>query len=353
VVTLPVTPTAATFWMGLSPEAETWWGDGVTFRVLVDDTEAFSHHLTAEQAQAGWRPAVADLSGWAGQTVRLTLATDPGPEGDGGGDWAGWGDVRVVTGETEAVPWAWVRTAWEEAGVTAEGLIAAGEEARKAERYEEALAWYERAMWVAPESSDPWYYLGWTYEHGSNWEQALYAYQRAVDLSHFRYVAPSMSYCRMGMVYQLNMRPRRLDAASAAYERALNLGQFDTDEMLAECYFRLGQSLYWQRARIEQAAAHLEAAVMLHPNHARAHMMLGRVYYEQGRDFQLVEATLQESLRLAPKNKWTYYHMAVIYEQEGLLERALEACRNALDIDPQFSQAQDLMESLNNVERGE
>jgi hypothetical protein len=147
-IALPVTPTAATFWMGLSPEAETWWGDGVTFRVLVDGTEAFSHHLTAEQAQAGWRPAVADLSDWAGQTVRLTLATGAGPDGEGGGDWAGWGDVRILAGEAEAVPWAWVRAAWEEAGVTAEDLARAGEQAVLTERYEIAnrlLTLYERS----------------------------------------------------------------------------------------------------------------------------------------------------------------------------------------------------------------
>lgn len=126
-ITLPVTPTAATFWMGLSPQAETWWGDGVTFRVFVDDTEAFSHHLTAEQAQAGWRPAVADLSAWAGQTVRLTLATGAGPDGEGGGDWAGWGDVRLVGAkEAEYVLADSARQAvavWEKGGFTRQAYV--------------------------------------------------------------------------------------------------------------------------------------------------------------------------------------------------------------------------------------
>jgi tetratricopeptide (TPR) repeat protein len=138
-ITLPVTPTAVSFWMGLDPQAKGWWGDGVTFRVLVDDTEIFVYHLTAEQAQAGWQPASVDLSVWSGQRVHLALATDPGPLGDGAGDWAGWGNVRVVADESEGLSWVWLRAAWERAGITAQDLIAAGERARRAERYEEAL----------------------------------------------------------------------------------------------------------------------------------------------------------------------------------------------------------------------
>lgn len=159
-LTLPVTPTTLTFWMGLSPQAETWWGDGVTFRVLVDGEEAFTHHLTAEQARAGWRPGRADLSAWAGETVHLTLATGAGPDGDGAGDWAGWGDVRVVRGEVKIVPSAWIRAVWEKAGVTAEDLIAIGEEAQEAGRYEAALTWYERATRMATNPRLYWLQLG-------------------------------------------------------------------------------------------------------------------------------------------------------------------------------------------------
>jgi hypothetical protein len=127
-------------------------GDGVVYRVAVDGREVFTHALTAEQARRGWQPARVDLGEWAGETVRLTLATDPGPHGDGGGDWAGWGDVRVVTGD--GVPWTWVRAAWQEGGVTAQDLIAAGEEARAAERWEESREWLERLVLMKGERID-------------------------------------------------------------------------------------------------------------------------------------------------------------------------------------------------------
>jgi hypothetical protein len=33
---------------------------------------------------------------YAGQTITLTLVTDPGPAGDTTGDWAGWDSPRIV-----------------------------------------------------------------------------------------------------------------------------------------------------------------------------------------------------------------------------------------------------------------
>jgi hypothetical protein len=98
-VTLPVTPTALTFWMGIDPAAHGWLGDGVVYRVAVDGSEVFTHTLTAAEARQGWQGAQVDLSTWAGDAIALTLATGAGPAGDGQGDWAGWGDVRVVEKE--------------------------------------------------------------------------------------------------------------------------------------------------------------------------------------------------------------------------------------------------------------
>jgi hypothetical protein len=37
-----------------------------------------------------------DLSPWSGQTVTLTFATSPGPNGNDRYDWAGWGELRLV-----------------------------------------------------------------------------------------------------------------------------------------------------------------------------------------------------------------------------------------------------------------
>jgi hypothetical protein len=36
------------------------------------------------------------LADYAGQAVNLTLTTEVGPAGNGTGDWAGWGNPRLI-----------------------------------------------------------------------------------------------------------------------------------------------------------------------------------------------------------------------------------------------------------------
>ena len=43
-----------------------------------------------------WHDVEVPLRQYAGQTITLTLETDPGPKGDTTGDWAGWESPRVV-----------------------------------------------------------------------------------------------------------------------------------------------------------------------------------------------------------------------------------------------------------------
>ncbi len=120
--TLPVTPTTLTFWMGINPAVWTAMGDGVVYHVAVADSTVFTHALTIEQARQGWQPAQVDLSTRSEQTVRLTLATNPGPDDNGSGDWAGWADVRITTGETATLalldPDRLATATWEEGGFT-------------------------------------------------------------------------------------------------------------------------------------------------------------------------------------------------------------------------------------------
>jgi hypothetical protein len=48
----------------------------------------------ARTEQRRWVPVEADLSPWAGETVRLALRTDA--RADGFFDWAGWGNPVVA-----------------------------------------------------------------------------------------------------------------------------------------------------------------------------------------------------------------------------------------------------------------
>jgi tetratricopeptide (TPR) repeat protein len=247
------------------------------------------------------------LSDWAGQTVRLTLATDPGPEGDGAGDWAGWGDVRVVTGETEAVPWAWVRTAWEEAGVTAEDLIAVGEVARKAERYEEALTWYERTIALQPESGNPWYYKGLLYEQSERWHNAVEMYREAIRLCPQR----TDPYYALGNIFLHKYKDS--ERALKVYNDILKL-----DPLPVMAYVGKGVALE-QLGHLEQAEMAYETAVQMsyevsssadYTTECRKciwpHYVLGEFYFDQGR-LQDAENSAKEAISLDTQKRWVEY----------------------------------------------
>lgn len=84
---------------------ETWFlgkGDGVQFNIFIEDGQRkwhpFSEYIDPKNIpeHRKWHDREIDLSQWAGQTVTITLATGPGPNGDDRYDWAGWGEPRIV-----------------------------------------------------------------------------------------------------------------------------------------------------------------------------------------------------------------------------------------------------------------
>lgn len=73
-------------------------GDGILYRLAVVDATG-NETIGAEHTvrQHGWEPIAVDLSPWLGQTVRLKLIADPGPEDNSSGDWAACADMRIET----------------------------------------------------------------------------------------------------------------------------------------------------------------------------------------------------------------------------------------------------------------
>ena len=89
------------FGVAMAPKSWGWGGDGSTFivRLRTPDGEVhelFSRHVSNQATDQKWHRTAIDLSPFAGQDVVITFATEPGPQGDLTGDWAGWGRPRLV-----------------------------------------------------------------------------------------------------------------------------------------------------------------------------------------------------------------------------------------------------------------
>ncbi|MDW8105316.1 MAG: hypothetical protein RMK92_09930, partial [Armatimonadota bacterium] len=90
-LTLPNAPCVFHSFIGLRDGGHP--SDGVLFRVEVIDGQGKVHRLAeATGVQREWREIRADLSPFAGQTVRLRLIADVGPDDNSTADWASWGE---------------------------------------------------------------------------------------------------------------------------------------------------------------------------------------------------------------------------------------------------------------------
>jgi hypothetical protein len=100
-LTLPVDRIEFRSRIAMAPESWDWGGDGSTFAVWLenaagDRTILFEQYVSNAQPERGWYDVRVPMEQYAGQTITLTLVTDPGPAGDTTGDWAGWDSPRIV-----------------------------------------------------------------------------------------------------------------------------------------------------------------------------------------------------------------------------------------------------------------
>ena len=102
-------PEAGALRFGIAIAPEVWTpekGDGTSFQIFLSESESdekgqfvFVRYVNPKlnPNDRRWRNYYLDLSPWAGQSVYLSLITDPGLQGDWSFDWAGWSDLQIVT----------------------------------------------------------------------------------------------------------------------------------------------------------------------------------------------------------------------------------------------------------------
>jgi hypothetical protein len=86
----------------LSPLVLNGCGDGVTFSVDLENNGTvvglYSRYIDPKHnvTERRWIDDEIDLTEYAGREIKLLFSTGPGPRGDGGCDWAGWGGMQFV-----------------------------------------------------------------------------------------------------------------------------------------------------------------------------------------------------------------------------------------------------------------
>jgi tetratricopeptide (TPR) repeat protein len=94
---------------------------------------------------------------------------------------------------------------------------------------------------------------------------------------------------------------------------------------LAEEYIKSGMP--------EEALVVLMDGLKIHPDFARARVMLGKVYLDKG-EFREAKQQFETVIQASPDNLLAHRKLVKIYREEGSIEKAIQSCRVVLNSNP-------------------
>ena len=194
--------------------------------------------------------------------------------------------------------------------------------------------------------------IGMVYQEQRQWQQALDAYQRALELKgqHGQQHEMGGTYHQIGMVYQEQQQWRE---ALAAYQRALKLQeQHGQQQTLGNTYHQIGMVHQYQQ-QWQQALAAYQHALELKEQHGQQHQLgithhqIGMVHQEQ-RQWQQALDAYQRALVLKEQHGQqqtlgkTYHHIGMVHQYQQQWQQALVAYQRALELKKAHGQQHEL-----------
>lgn len=221
---------------------------------------------------------------------------------------------------------------------------------------EDALTTVQNTLQTHPKQYQVWRQLGNIKRHQQNFHEAQQAYQQALALhpldadsmNHLGLIAYNLHQWHKAQQWFIEAVRARPDYVGAMYNLALS---------------------YKQQGELEQAVACLLAILDAQPDHLQSYLTLGRIALQNDspqraewafhkaaqlfpddtviletitqilldhQQFRLAKPFCQTLTELGPSNPAAWYNLAVIYEKDGELSKALTQYQNALDVDPDY-----------------
>lgn len=215
----------------------------------------------------------------------------------------------------------------------------------------------QRALALAPQDPRWWHALGAVEQAGGRHEEAIAAFDRALEDAERAAPEPDAADqaagdeepnaaadqmpagAWTGLQPALSLETRRLRARSLYRLGRLAEARADLEAALRDSAFRRADELYLLgRIAFEQrdtaAAKHaLEAAVEAAPDHVQARLYLGRTLIALGQAQEAV-AALERAVELRPEHAATLAALSDAYMAAGRHERALQSAARAVRLDP-------------------
>jgi superkiller protein 3 len=111
----------------------------------------------------------------------------------------------------------------------------------------------------------------------------------------------------------------------------------DTNPRLAEAHLNLG-NVYWNEGRDGKPIRHYLAAIKLNPNYAEAYYNLANVFFVQGEHEQAVQA-YNKAIQLKPDFALAHNGLGNAFIDEKRYPAAIESYKKAVESNPQLKEA--------------
>lgn len=172
----------------------------------------------------------------------------------------------------------------------AKQLVQKGNTSFAAQRYDEALAYYKRAIALDPVSIDAHYDLGVTYGTKGMLDESIAAYAKVITIDPHN----AQAYNNLGAAYE---KKGMLNDADSSYEKAVA-----ADPNLAPAQYNLGKS-YLSKGAKSLAAEHLHKAGLLFLKSSNREWALKSLDLLKLTNSKELEKDLYEKLNPSPKDQ--------------------------------------------------
>jgi TolB-like protein/cytochrome c-type biogenesis protein CcmH/NrfG len=167
-------------------------------------------------------------------------------------------------------------------------------------------------------------WLGTTGSPDQSLARAFELAQKAISLDD----SNAAAYGTLGLIYVMK---RQYDKAIAECERAVSL-----DPNSAENLMRLGWVLTWA-GRAEEAIPYIQNAIRLNPLPPASYFVQLAVSYRDSGQYEKAIEACKKALQREPNTHFAYIHMTISYIRLGREEEARASAAEILRINPKFS----------------
>lgn len=191
--------------------------------------------------------------------------------------------------------------------------------------FEEAIFSYEKAIQLDPFYVEAYSSLGNFYLKQKQVDKARENLEKVIDIDSGNLEA----YISLGDIYR---QQKEWQQAEQIYKKALKLKPYD-----AKLSQSLGQT-YQELGLIQQAIEYYLQAITLEPTNGELYNLLGEAFYKQ-KDILQANTAYEKALQYKPKDATIHKNLCLTQLNQKQYEEALKRCQQAFRLNPELVEA--------------